>query len=169
MKYFKDSDKKIGISNYILIIIIFTTIIISVIVLRNIYLAREDMELKELVLNDVLPNQLRLDELNNYIDEVPDTLLYVGVSGDKKSKKFENNIKKYIINNDLSNDITYLNLSIDETKRFFDNINYNYDYDSKIDKYPLVIYFKNGDIDDVLQNNINKEKFIKFVDKIGYE
>lgn len=169
MKLFKSTNRKVSFSNYIIMLFIVVVLVFSVFLLRNIYLTREDNKLNELVLEYVLTNKIMINELDNYIDENPDTVMYIGVGKDEVSRKFEKSIKKYIVKNELSNEIIYLNLFEEEVDGFFDSFNKKYVTDEKIEFYPLVISFKDGEVNKILQKDVNKENFIKFIDEVRNE
>lgn len=169
MKLYKTTNKKISVTNYIIILSVFLVSVFSVLLLRNIYLTREENELNKLVLEDVLTNRIMINEVDNYIDENPDTIMYIGIGKDEFCRKFEKSIKKYLINNELNNEIIYLNLSEEEKDNFLISFNNNYKSSVEIKDYPLVISFKNGNINKVLQKDITKDDFSEFIDEVRNE
>lgn len=169
MKLFKSTNRKVSFSNYIIMLSIVIILVFGVFLLRNIYLTREENKLNELVLEEVLTNKIMVNELDNYIDENPDTIMYIGVGRDEVSKKFEKSIKSYIVKNELNNEIIYLNLFEEEVSGFIDNFNKKYKTDEKIEFYPLVISFKNGEANKVLQRDLSKENFVKFINEVRTE
>lgn len=169
MKLFKSTNRKVSFSNYVIMLSIVIVLVFGVFLLRNIYLTREDNKLNELVLEDVLTNKLMINEVYNYIDENPDTIMYVGVGRDEVSRKFEKSIKKYIVKNELNNEIIYLNLFEEEVSDFFSDFNKKYKFSENIEFYPLVISFKDGEVNKVLQRDISKENFVKFIIEVRNE
>ena len=169
MKLFKSTNRKVSFSNYIIMLSIVIVSVFSVFLLRNIYLTREENELNQLILEDVLTNKIMINELDNYIDENPNTIMYVGVGRDDISRKFEKSIKKYIVKNELNNEIIYLNLFEEEVDSFFLNFNEKYKANENIQFYPWVVSFKDGEVDKILQKDVNKENFIEFMSQLGSE
>lgn len=169
MKLFKSTNRKVSFSNYVIMLSIVIILVFGVFLLRNIYLTREDNKLNELVLEDVLTNKLMINEVYNYIDENPDTIMYVGVGRDEVSRKFEKSIKKYIVKNELNNEIIYLNLFEEEVSNFFSEFNKKYKFSENIEFYPLVISFKDGEVNKVLQRDVSKENFVKFITEVRNE
>ena len=169
MKLLKSTNRKVSFSNYIIMLSIVIILVFGVFLLRNIYLTREENKLNELILEEVLTNKIMVNELDNYIDENPDTIMYIGVGKDEISRKFEKSIKSYIVKNELNNEIIYLNLFEEEVNSFIDNFNKKYITDEKIEFYPLIISFKDGEVNKVLQRDVSKENFVKFITEVRNE
>ena len=165
----KKNNKKIGVSNYIIVIAIMLVSMFSIILLRNLYVTREENKLSIPVLRDVLMHELTSSEVDNYINENPDVVMYIGVSKDKKCRSFESDIKSYLINNNLGYDIVYVNLDSDEVDSFFNSFNENYGGDNRLNQYPAFVSIKNGKLEDILSGAIYKDDLSSFLDEVGLD
>jgi len=126
------------------------------------YCSYRDSLLNVCVLNDHL-DVINFNEIDDYIVENKDALVYVSVLGDEKINDFElkfiNTIKDY----GLRDLILYMDVSGYDQKvvaRKFDS-----DYD-----YPYVVVYTNGNITDVYSisdNSYSSKKFIKYLNRIG--
>ena len=99
--------KKITIKNYVvaLLIIILTFIV-------NFFAAKVYLEQKELTKNVINLNisEIKVDELEMYIVDNHDCLIYV-VDSSNRNEKLEKDLNKIIIKNNYSKDIVYLDLN----------------------------------------------------------
>jgi len=165
----KKNNKKIGVSNYIIVIAIMIVSMFSIILLRNLYVTREENKLNIPVLRDVLMHELTASEVNNYINENPDVVMYISVSKDKECRSFEEDIKSYLIDNNLGNDIVYVNLNSDEVDSFFNSFNNALDNENKLNEYPAFVSIKNGKVEDILSGSVYKEVLSDFLDEVGLD
>ena len=156
--------RKIKSSNYIKLAIIFIFVILAVLGFRNIYLSRQTNDLNTPIIRDVISKELMSNEIENYLKENEDALIYIGISSDINSRNVEKRLKKYIKNNDLKDTIVYLNLTSEKNiKVFFETFNNHYEYKENINEYPSFIYFKDSKIKDVLSGDITLNQFKEFL------
>jgi len=97
--------RKIKSSNYIKLAIIFIFVILAVLGFRNLYLSRQTNDLNTPIIRDVISKELMSNEIENYLKENEDALIYVGISSDIKNRNVEKRLKKYIKNNDIKDKI----------------------------------------------------------------
>ena len=156
--------RKIKSSNYIELAIIFIFVILAVLGFRNLYLSRQTNDLNTPIIRDVISKELMSNEIENYLKENEDALIYIGISSDINSRNVEKRLKKYIKNNDLKDTIVYLNLTSEKNiKVFFETFNNHYEYKENINEYPSFIYFKDSKIKDVLSGDITLNQFKEFL------
>lgn len=145
----KEKTKKLFI-NYIYLLIIFAITITAVLGIRNWYLNKKEYELSIPVIRDALLHEVNENELINYINENPDTVLYMCAASDTSCREFETEFKELIKEKSLESTITYLNLSNLDTnekiKDFFDYFNDTFQYERIVNDYPALILYKNGEI-----------------------
>lgn len=165
----KKNNKKISVSNYVIVVAIMLVSMFSVILLRNLYLSREDNKLSVPVLRDVLTHEITSSEVDNYINENPDVIMYISVSKDKECRNFEKSIIDYININKLNNEIVYVNLNQKEVDGFFDKFNKNYNNNEKLEDYPLFVYIKDGKIENILDGKISENDITLFLDGVGLD
>ena len=114
------------------------------------------------VLYEILPkNNLSVsDNLNNYLLENSNLIIYISSGKDKNIKEFENSFKSYIIGNNLKNDIIYIDSNDIKKSNFIEDLFNNYASNDVIlsnkptIKYPTLIIFKNGKIINVYNEKI---------------
>ena len=146
--------------NYIKLFLIILVFVLGVFLLRNFYLNKVDYDNSIPVIRDYINKEINSKEIYNYIREDNDAVIYVGVSSNKLCRSYEEELKRLIVKFNLSDEITYLNLSdLKQPKTFMKE--FNKFYDSKLESYPSIIIFKGGKVVDIL---VIKEN-MKFYDK----
>ena len=117
---------------------------------------------------------INYNELDNYIVENPDTIVYVSVLEDENIREFEKKFKIKYKNNQINNELLYMNIT-DEVK--------NKDIRSEmVSKYslnnlnitsvPCVLVFSDGllkSIYSVSDNNYDIERFTIYLNNIDME
>ena len=87
-------------------------------------------------------------------------IIYISSGKDKDIKEFENSFKSYIIENNLKNDIIYIDSNDIKKSNFIEDLFNNYASNDVIlsnkptIKYPTLIIFKNGKIINVYNEKI---------------
>ena len=106
---------------------------------------------------------INYNELDDYIIENKDAIIYVSVLGNKSINKFEEKFKNSIIDNNLKNDILYLDLTYENQDAAVNKL--------QIGKnYPYLVVYTNGKITDtycIAKTNYNLQKTIKYLNRIG--
>ena len=103
-------EKQIPLKNYILLSIVLILTIVVVIYFflwKNTY---EKSKLQTPILDDYLL-VINYNELNNYLVENKDAIIYVSKLNDESIRLFENKFKNIINKNNLNNKILYLDLT----------------------------------------------------------
>lgn len=103
-------EKEIPLKNYILLSIVLILTIVVVIYFflwKNTY---EKSKLQTPILDDYLL-VINYNELNNYLVENKDAIIYVSKLNDESIRLFENKFKNIINKNNLNNKILYLDLT----------------------------------------------------------
>lgn len=101
-------------------------------------------------------NELSYNELDTYLVEPSsNTFVYVTYTGDEQIYKLEKNLKKIIANNELNDEFIYMNVTKEmENDNFMNELNNKFSTD-KINKLPIILYFKDGVLLDVVSSNDN--------------
>ncbi len=133
--------KDIPIRNYILLGIV---IIISMAIVIYFYMWYRMYEVKKMnspIMDEYL-QVLHYNELDNYLLENKEAVVYVSILGDTEIRDFEKKFKRLISKYSLNNDILYLDIT-DELKnsKLYDEIKNNYGI-----VVPYIIVFKNGNV-----------------------
>lgn len=138
-------------SNVFKLVFICAVTMLAVFVLRGWYLKAIELEQNTPILLDVLTHQIKSNELYNYVRDADTTVVYMCSSVDKSCRDFEKSFKVLIQKKSLEEDIVYLDLKdVSDVSKFFSDVFSNYAYDSHINQYPVMIYFKDATIFKVL-------------------
>ena len=105
-----EKERNIPLKNYIILGVV---LILSVIVVIYFYMwnnAYEESKLNTTIMDKYL-QVINYNELNNYLIENKDAVIYISVLEDQKIRNFERKFKSIIVNNSLNSDILYLELT----------------------------------------------------------
>lgn len=132
--------RQIPFKNYIIMSIILITIVITTIFLANIYNNRFK---KTSIMYNYL-SEIKKKDMDTYIIEKPNTIVYVSDKYDISNEKIEEKIKNDIIKYNAKEYFVYLNLN-DNNIDFIDNLNKK--YQGHINKQiPAIIIFEEGKV-----------------------
>ena len=148
--------------NYLYLFLILLGSILLLIYLYTWYETYDENKLNTTIMDKYL-TVINYNELDNYIIENKDAVIYVSILGNEDINKFEKKFKNLISENNLKNDILYLNIS-----------NENIDVATKklnIDKnFPYLVVYTNGVITDtysIKESNYSNGKIEKYLNRIG--
>jgi len=115
---------------------------------------------------------INYNELDNYLVENPDTMLYVSVLQNKEIREFEKLVKQKYRDKLIENDILYLDITdLNDNEKNQLVMKYYYNNLNIMD-VPCVIVFNDGEIESIYSvkgNNYNIEEFVMYVNQINYE
>lgn len=159
-------EKEIPLKNYILLSIVLILTIVVVIYFflwKNTY---EKNKLQKPILDDYLL-VINYNELNNYLVENKDAIIYVSKLNDESIRLFENKFKNIINKNNLNNKILYLDLT-EELKE--NNIvkEINKKYGKEMTEVPTIVIIKDGKISssyNIKENKYNIKLLEKYLEK----
>ena len=159
-------EKEIPLKNYILLSIVLILTIVVVIYFflwKNTY---EKSKLQTPILDDYLL-VINYNELNNYLVENKDAIIYVSKLNDESIRLFENKFKNIINKNNLNNKILYLDLT-EELKE--NNIvkEINKKYGKEMTEVPTIVIIKDGKISssyNIKENKNNIKLLEKYLEK----
>lgn len=158
-------EREIAFKNYIILALVLIITIIGVIYIFMWYSSKEKSKLELPILDDyIMP--INYNELNDYIVENKDAVIYTSVLNDVNIRLFENKFKNLIIKNNLNSSILYLDLT-NEIKD--DNVLLKMEkkYGTKVD-IPSVMVFRDGvltDVYNIKEDNYNIKKLEKYLEK----
>lgn len=159
----KENTKQVPFKNYIYLFCILLGSILLLFYIYTWYETYNENKLYTSIMNKYL-TVINYNELDNYITETPNAILYVSVLGDKKINRFEEQFKNNISNSNLRNNILYLDITNSEEKEAAMkklNIDTN---------LPYLVVYTNGKITDtysIEKNNYSTKKTIKYLNRIG--
>lgn len=137
-----EKNKNISFKNYILLGITLILTIIIVIYLFMWHNSNEENNLKAPIMDKCL-RVIKYNELNDFLIENKDTVIYASKLNNKEIRVFEKKLKSIINDYSLNNTILYLDLTDNKLN-------------DKDIKYPAVLIYKNGNIIsyfDIKKNN----------------
>lgn len=114
---------------------------------------------------------INYNELEDYLIENPDTIIYTSILEDKDIRGFENRFKNYIRNDKLDHDILYMDITseIKNTNKKNDMIKkYSVEYANILD-IPNVMVFENGKLKmiyNIQDNDYDVKKTVEFINSI---
>lgn len=131
--------KKISIKNYLLLLVIYILTILLSIFLSRKYSENLNVAGSKTVMYNFL-SQINASEIDNYILENPNAIIYVASTTDESLNNFEEEFKMFLTKNDLVNYIVQVDDTEIKNSRLLMNIK----------NYPNIIKFNDGKIFDVL-------------------
>ena len=169
-----NSKKKKPLKNYIILGIIFISVILLVWYFCKWYLVVTDFKKETPIIRGTLNYEITAQDFDSYIMENPTTVIYMCTSKDDNCRSFEKDFKKFVVKKNLQDTIIYLNLSDADIDGFVNNFNEKYKYKIKLTKnYPLLVEFADGKVTGIVQGSKDKKltltKVKNFIDinKIG--
>lgn len=170
----KKNKKEIPAKNYIILGTIIIITILAVLYICSWCKQYTDTKINEPVITSAL-REVKYDNLNTVLTERDVLIMYMCTTSENTCRNFEKKFSDYVKNNNLTEEIIYLNLghSSDEDglmKQIYDKYK-SKDLVKKIYKYPTLLIFNEGKIVDVLSQNSKNKITIDQVDKFleGYE
>ena len=158
----KDKTKKIPVKNYIYLSIIVIASIFIIFYLYRWYDTYRESKLNISIMNNYL-SVINYNELDDYIIENKNAIIYVSKLGDEKINKFEKSFKNMVVENYLRNSMLYLDVTTDN----FDVVKEKLQINTSL---PCIVVYTNGKITDVYSitnNNYDMKKLNKYLNRIG--
>lgn len=154
--------RKIHLKNYIILFIIVVLSGSAFIYFINLYNLRSNYEKSTHYTMSFL-NEIHINDLENYLIENPDMIIYINEKNDLELENVETKLKNHIIEKDYINDIVYIN-SNNTNKKLLKKLNKF--SKTKLQNIPNVIITKDGMIQNELyfDENIDEFKIIEFME-----
>ena len=159
-------EKEIPLKNYILLLIV---LILTIVVIIYFFLWKNTYEKSKLqtpILDDYLL-VINYNELNNYLVENKDAIIYVSKLNNENIRLFENKFKNIINKNNLNNKILYLDLT-EELKETNIVKKINKKYGKEMTEVPTIVIIKDGKISssyNIKENKYNIKLLEKYLEK----
>lgn len=143
----KEELRKVPFKNYIILGIIF---LVSMLILYYFYMwvdAYNESKLNKPIMDKYM-EVINYNELDNYLIENPNTIIYVSVLENKEVRDFEKKFKKLFINNEIDNKILYLDITNEiNDKSVKEMLKERYSINSvSILNVPNIIVFDDGNL-----------------------
>ena len=153
----KEPERKIGVKNYLILALIFAAATIITMYLCNVYSVYQESKLEIPVIRGTL-SEITSQELEHYISENPNTVLYICSPTVTACRNYEKDLKKLVNKKELQDDIIYLNLTIEETEDFIESFNEKYSSRVKLTTYyPAIVEISEGKVLHLLQAKENEK------------
>lgn len=115
---------------------------------------------------------INYNEIDDYVTENPDTVIYVSVLQNKEIREFEKLFKQKYRDKLISTKMLYLDITeLSDSEKNSLATKYYYNNLSIVD-VPCLLVFNNGVVDaiySVKDNNYNIDSFLMYVNQINYE
>lgn len=174
MKSKTSGKRDIPFKNYIVLgVIIIITLLISLYIFSW-YRQYNDNKISKPIITETL-REVEYDNLPNVLQERDVLVMYMCTTNEDVCRKFEKKFSEYIKDNNLTDEIIYLNLGYaSDENGLLDKVYLNYKSDDLVKKvytYPTLLIFNQGKIVDVLSSSSKNKVDIKQVDEFleGYE
>ena len=158
----KEQMKEIPLKNYVYLSIILIASIFMIFYLYRWYETYRESKLNVSIMTDYL-TVINYNELEDYIIENKNAVIYVSVLGNEDINKFENSFKNTIVDNNLKKSMLYL----DVTNEDINTVKEKLKIDSNL---PCIVVYTNGEITDtysIVENNYNSKKIVTYLNRIG--
>ena len=158
----KDKLREVPLKNYVYLFLILLGSFLLLIYINTWYETYNENKLNTSIMNEYL-TVINYNELNNYITENKDAIIYVSVLGDEDINRFEKKFKNEILENNLKNSILYLNLTDENRPIATKELQIEQDF-------PYLVVYTNGQITDtynIVETNYSSKKIIKYLNRIG--
>ena len=106
---------------------------------------------------------INYNELDNYIIENKNAVIYVSILGNEDIHNFEKKFKNLVAANNLKNSILYLDISSENISTATSKLNIE-------EEFPYLVVYTNGVITDtysINENNYSNDKIEKYLNRIG--
>lgn len=158
----KDKLREVPLKNYIYLFLILLGSILLLIYICTWYDTYNQNKLNTSIMNEHL-TVINYNELDDYIVENKDAIIYVSILGNEDINNFERKFKSVIIENNLKNNILYLDITNENIESATKKL--------KIEQeFPYLVVYTNGNITDtynIKENKYSSKKTLKYLNRIG--
>ena len=169
----REAFREIPVKNYIILgVVLFITMLILYYFYCWVDVYKESKI--NIPIMDKYMSVINYNELDNYIVENPDTIIYVSVLEDEKIRGFEKEFKNKYKNKEIENELLYMNIT--------DDIKDMDNRDEMVSKYsinsldmtdvPSLLVFNNGELSSIYSvrdNDYDIDRFVLYINNIVLE
>jgi len=142
--------------NYYILVVMLIGVVILTFAITSIVNAVKNNNVSSGYINRYV-SEIAYTELDTYLVEpASNTFIYVTYTGDKNIYKLEKDLKKLVNNYELANEFIYVNVTdemLDED--FVKELNDKLNITEKISKLPVILYYKDGVLTDIVDSEEN--------------
>lgn len=152
----EEKNKK-TIKNYAIVGVIVLLFVGLVLYLCRWYKVYDEYQKEIPVIRDSL-REIVSDDLEYFVLDNPTSLIYICTANDEKCRSFEKKFKKLIEQEELGDQIIYLNVTGLDQEEFVNKFNEKYTKKKKLTtNYPAIVVFDEGKVVNILQAKNNNE------------
>ena len=168
-----DELRKIPLKNYIILGVI---IVVTLFILNYFYMwvdAYKESKINMPIMDRYM-TVINYNELDNYVVENPNTIVYVSVLEDEKIREFEKKLKSKYKSNEIDKEVLYMNITDDlKDKNIKNQMVSKYSVNSlNITKVPCVLVFEDSmlkSIYSVSDNGYDVDRFTIYLNNVLLE
>lgn len=169
------NEKVIPVKNYVKLALIFIVTLIVVFYANTWYKTYKIDRLNTPYIKDKI-NAINYEELNTYLVENPNLIIYIGKSDDQNCYDFEKDLYKVLKKNNLIEESIFLDLSSNYNDTILKEIQKKY-YDNNLtiemSNVPVLLIMQDGKIKDILissgeDDKITSDKIVQFLEEFEY-
>lgn len=158
--------RKIPLKNYVVLgVILFVSIMVVVYV--NGWLKQTKKQYTDnMVIFDFI-KEIKVSEIDNYVIENPNFIIYISSKSNRDNIKFENDLEKFLADNDLQKDFIFINMDDFSNDSYSDFINKYYNNEEKFVLTDSIIVVDEQKIKSIFNSQSNQlsiknvKKFLK--------
>jgi len=159
--------RRIPLKNYIILLAISLITILLVFYLRSWYNTSKQYYQNNSIMSEYL-SELKSDEINSYIIDNPDVVIYYASAKDTTIKSFEKEFKRLMEEYEINHSIIYIDSSKEENNNIVSKLNGISNKKMDTLNIPNLIYIKEGKVNKILystETKINKRDVQNFLIK----
>jgi len=170
----KNSElRKVPFKNYVILGVV---IVVTIFILNYFYMwvdVYKESKINIPIIDKYL-TVINYNELEDYLVENPNTIVYVSVLENDTIREFEKKLKIKYKNNEIDNDLLYMNITDDIDKSNIRNeMNNKYSLNNlSMTNVPVVLVFKDGllkSIYSISENNYDVDRAMIYINNIKLE
>lgn len=166
----KEELRVIPKKNYFILVVVLLLTVLAVYYFYMWNKAYNESKINEPILDKYMM-VINYNELEDYLIENPDTIIYTSILADKDIRSFENRFKNYIRNDKLDHEVLYMDITgeIKNSNKKNEIMNkYSVEYANILD-IPNVMVFENGKLKmiyNIQDNDYDVKRTVEFINSI---
>ena len=166
----KEKLREIPLKNYIILVLV---LLITMFILYYFYMwfdKYEETKLNRSILDNYM-GVININELDSYLIENPDSIIYASVLNDENIREFEKKLKKKYKDNSIDKEILYLDLTgVNEEQK--NDLKNKYAINNlDIMNVPCLLVFNDSEIESIYSVSLEDYdilSFVRYVNQIDY-
>lgn len=109
--------KKVPLKNYVILGILLIFSVIIVLIINNWLSSMNEQEKEKSIVAEII-HEIKTDDIDDYMLENPDFIIYMASKDNCTNISFEKKFKNFLIDNDLEKETVFINLDEIDTKTY---------------------------------------------------